>query len=102
MNEPYFQVGEEVILVSKSVPELNGEYVVEHALPHGNWPNPYPSEFKRINVTEGAGYKLMGIEASETIPTGYFKQSALRKKHKPSSQSFSNLITNIEPIEETV
>jgi len=100
MNEPYFEVGEEVILESKSAPEWNGEHVIEHVLPNGTWVN--PSECTHVHITEGFGYKLMGVESSEKRVTGYFVQSALRKKHKPSGKSFQELITNLQPTEATL
>jgi len=99
MNEPYFQVSEDIILASVDSPELNGDYAIEDILPPGQTFDPYCP-----GVPMEAGdwaYKLVGIDIPKSHSPGcvWWSQCALRKKHKPSTQSFSNLITNIEPIE---
>ncbi len=96
MNEPYFQVGEEVILVSVKHPHVNGDYVVEDILPPNQTVDPYNSNHL-ITKDGTAGYKLEGLD--DVGNSVWWTQNSLRKKHKPSTQSFSNLITNIEPIE---
>jgi len=94
MNEPYFQVGEEVILVSRLWPELNGDHVIEHRLTTGLWSNRYKPD-SMVDITSPAAYKLVGLDPGVTIEgSGYFGQPSLRKKHKPSTESFHELITN--------
>jgi len=103
MNKPYFEVGETVILRSPNSPALGGEYIVEHSLPYGEHPNKFDSEFHNVRVTEAFGYKLVGIEPKDTTHgSGYFRQSSLKKKHKPFGKSFQELITNLQPTETTL
>ena len=94
MSQPYFRVGEQVILVSKDSPQLNGEHIVEDILRKGIQSNPFDGG-AMVDVTSAFSYKLEGIEPSDTLyGTGYFVQETLRKKHKPSDESFSELMTN--------
>jgi len=85
MTQPYFSVGEEVVLVSKESPELNGEYVIESIIT--DW------EFD-------PGYDLEGITLDEGPGTNvHWAQEALRKKHKPSDKSFSELMDTANTME---
>jgi len=98
MTQPYFSVGEEVILKSKDNPHLNGEYIIEDLKSRGLHMNPFKNN-DIINVTVSYGYKLAGIDPRDTSAgTGYFSQSALRKKHQPpeDNESFSEIINNIK------
>ena len=93
MSNPYFEIGEEVILVSVMHPRLNGDHVVEWVCPAGEVTNPFKEN--SIITGDSIGYKLVGIQPSdEGSKTSIFAQSALRKKHKPSDESFSELMHN--------
>jgi len=99
MTQPYFSVGEEVILESKNYPEFNGEHVVEHIRAKGIYPTRHDLLFYR--VVEGFAYKLIGIDescfpASDSNP--YFGQPTLRKKHPPSTESFSEMMDKINNV----
>ena len=95
MSNPYFIVGEPVILVSPNFPVFNGDYIVE-------------------SIVDSDSYTLEGLKRdSEMIAvcgglgfTGCVDQTSLRKKPKLSDDefseiSFSELMTNYtaEPIE---
>lgn len=100
MEQQYFQEGEEVILVSKTMPELNGEYVIEYCLP------------KRDSIKTSCGsksvcfteltYTLVGVHDSRTTIQGdttyrvHFSQKSLRKKYKPSDDSFEEMIKSLK------
>jgi len=97
MRNPYFSVGEEVILVSNSAPHLNGEHVVEWIMPPGVHENPYDKPHSVSGTT--FGYKLVGVDPEDTPSTsGIFDQPALRKKHKPSPESFTEMMGNIKEL----
>lgn len=98
MNHPYFSVGEEVILVSKMQPQYNGDQIVEYVIPPGEHPDPLNSNV--IVEGPGYGYRLAGLSLHEDRGL-YFDESALRKKYKPSDESFSELMTNYntEPVQ---
>ena len=70
---PRFRQGEDVLLVSKDDPSLNGECTVEEVL-----------------VCKDLTTYRIGIIG----PTGYdiWKQSALKKKPKPSDMSFKEIM----------
>lgn len=81
---PKFEVGEEVILVSVSCPELNGEATVL-SVKYCEYINN-----RTENKEEGYLYEL-------TIESRYsgWMESALRKKHKPSDMSFHELMDSL-------
>jgi len=85
---PKFEVGEVVLLRSRSAPEKDGEYVVESC-----------RELKQIldSITKkklGAGYlyKLQGVDHS---PADGWLESSLRKKHQPGEMSFDSLMASL-------
>lgn len=97
MRKPYFHVGEEVILQSVSRPDLNGEYTVRQVLDDretyicratGENIRPYP---------EGFHYTL-----EEVVPLTHdgfencWRESALRRKHKPSDDSFEQMMNKLK------
>lgn len=81
-NQPWFEVGEEVLLVSPTRPEFNGEYVVIGVVTDGVDPvtgAPY--------AKKGLMYSLEGLlhTCNEYGGEGTCAfQSSLRKKHKPA------------------
>ena len=101
MNEPYFQVGEEVIVIGAKGSDFDGDAVVIDILEPfiGRIENPRSPGNFMVNRTDEAIYWTSNSRADVPNRSGWSYQSSLRKKHKPSTQSFSNLITNIEPIE---
>lgn len=92
MSAPFFEIGEEVIMVTLLHPELNGDYTIT-AYRAGNF------------ITEDSGklefhhgYKLSGIDYE------WFSQCTLRKKPKPAqnNESFFEMITWCNTRPETV
>ncbi len=81
MREAYFSVGEEVILVSESWPNLNGEYTIE-CKEYRNGRLTISSEILR-----GWWYSLAGLDDRHLF------ESALRKKHQPGEFTFEQLIS---------
>lgn len=98
MSRPLFSVGEEVILQSVDYPEFNGEYIVETAfLPRTNKQVVDGCAYTNAHI----GYFLMGLYHEKGGQKGVrssWRQSALRKKHKPSTKSFSELMANPEGV----
>lgn len=96
-----FSVGEEVILCSKNHPQYNGAYIVDKVVISGE------KHTCRItgqsgNVRGGSselGYLLNvpHLDAIEGVEIAW-SQSALRKKHKPSTESFSEMMRNLNTI----
>jgi hypothetical protein len=85
----YFKVGEEVILQSTLYPELNGDCIVTDALES----TPRVCHFANgINeISSGRAYYTT-ISNSNNWP---WSESALRKKHKPSTESLSSMIAKL-------
>lgn len=93
-----YQIGEPVILCSKSYPQYNGDgYVVVR------YYEQYTTELCRVTgrlVSHKAGSYLLdpprlsqraGVEIS-------WLQSALRKKHKPADESFHEMMSNLKTL----
>lgn len=89
MNNPYFSVGEEVLLVSKNEPEMNGDYtVLSINFPDGSVVKNHKGKefvFRELHYSIGA-ISNKGFDA--------WGQSALRKKPDLSDESFSDLMRN--------
>jgi len=88
MTQPYFSVGEIVILVSPRFPDYNGEYVIE-------------------DIVFGFKYILGGLYIPEGVKgvdgktwSGYTKRSSLRKKYEPpeDNESFSEMLDNLDKV----
>lgn len=95
-SRPLFEVGEEVILQSKSFPQYNGETTVVSV------------EYRSgLCVTTG---KLLSPNylytlGVKSVEVDVWDESALRKKHPPSEHSFTELMEKLksgEKIEEVV
>jgi hypothetical protein len=88
----YFKVGEECILQSKTQPELNGDCTV---LKVG------VKKRRKTNLVNG-GYEFRNDHAYTTTtenPNGHtWASSALRKKHKPSTESLSTIIEELNKV----
>lgn len=95
---PYFSVGEEVILCSKSNPQLNGNYIVETAIKTGTY-SECRITGRSIRCTNGLsdyGYRLEGLLVKcEFGFEAIWDQSALRKKHKGSDKSFDEIVKSL-------
>lgn len=87
-----FQVGEEVILQSLTYPELNGECVVLSVVENDD--NLAWKDGKLVDVGTHYMYKT-------SVGSNYWSEIALRKKHEPSDDSFSQLMDKLK-IGETV
>ena len=83
--KPLFEVGEEVLLVSKSCPELNGEYTISAVAHHGKC-----VQYGTGGISRETTYNFFGEDKSIC-----YAESALRKKHKPSEYDFNQLIEEI-------
>jgi hypothetical protein len=96
MSQPYFSVGEDVILQSVDRPEYNGTQTVEGILPEGIH-HIHPA--RAWGMRQPFNYKLVGIGGYGLPEEGrnpYFGQSALRKKPPPSKQGFEEFMGNIK------
>lgn len=89
-----FSMGEEVLLQSKSCPELNGECII---LEVRESKSTYGMHLGKI-VDLGTPY---GYKTTIPCPTEYWSEVALRKKHKPSEDSYQKLMDKLK-IGETV
>jgi hypothetical protein len=102
MSNPYFKIGEEVILQSKNLPNLNGEYVVEEVFLDGDVV--YSSPKHRI-TSGGIAYTLFKDIRMEVLSDGEYRrgwaQSALRKKHPPSDDNFEEMMSKLKEGETT-
>ena len=88
----YFKVGEECILQSKCYPELNGDCVVTKCFGKSRGLLVLADRTKKI--TSSFAY-VTSIEA----PNGCaWDESALRKKHKPSTESLSTIIEQLKKV----
>ena len=83
MSNPYFSVGEEVIVIGSRFSDYDGDQVVEiiHSGSRGSF-----------------SYTLEGIRKDRLLWDGTFYQSSLRKKHKPSTDSFTEMMGNIKEL----
>jgi len=91
MNRAYFEVGEEVILQSKKMPEFNGQVLTIDKVKHG----------KMRELTTGGIYYGYYYSCIPDLTGGHWGQPALKKKHKPG-EDFRTLMYqwNNELVEE--
>lgn len=91
---PKFEVGEVVILQSKSLPEHNGEYVIVfYSVAEIGSLFTYKNTSYRHNK-ECIAYFLDGpldLKGDDIL----WSESALRKKHIPGELSFTNLMASL-------
>lgn len=100
MREPYFKVGEEIILQSKEKPNLNGEYVIKKVTRGGD---SYKCRLTGKMVfcpwgIEEFGYLLEEVMTADRDFENCWHPSALRKKYKPAEESFKELLNNIKQV----
>lgn len=92
---PKYSVGEVIILQSRSLPEYNGEYVVQNIYKPGEkkmcqaGSNIAITDPYRFTYDLGFSFEWRGAVIST------FQEVALRKKHEPSQMSFQSLIQGI-------
>jgi hypothetical protein len=85
----YFKIGEQCILQSESCPELNGECVITQVL------EPEPRIIHLSNLETKITNAHCYFTTIENIERLAWAESALRKKHKPSTQSLSTIIEEL-------
>lgn len=98
-ERPYFNVGEGVMIFSESNPELNGEDEIYEVLYE------FAETVDRVTGKLSANkskfaYKLKHTQLSHVNDDGsehegVWAQSALRKIHEPSTESFEELMKSI-------
>ena len=83
-NGPIFKIDEEVILASPEYPEFNGEYIVH-----------------RIDTDSHVYWYDLGFSCPEDVEFGgtLWNEGCLKKKHKPSSYSFEELINEANGVQ---
>ncbi|MAI12873.1 MAG: hypothetical protein CMM15_02560 [Rhodospirillaceae bacterium] len=92
-----FEVGEEVILVSKNYPEFNGEYIIESFMKAGTKCNCQCGKEWQWNENVyviNANFSIK--QACGCTTTGEALESSLRKKHKGSDFSFDEMMKEIK------
>jgi hypothetical protein len=88
----YFKVGEECILQSERYPELNGDCIVLKVLDKKPIKGHFAGGVTKIISTYSY---LVTIES----PNGFlWLECALRKKHKPSTESLSTMIEELNKV----
>lgn len=87
MSRPLFAVGEEVILQSVNYPEANGDYVIIEAF-YGQALDSVTREL------ETAFFYMLDTDAYKKGE--WWHQESLRKKHKPTDESFDEMMNNIK------
>lgn len=94
--KPRFNVGEEVILQSKDYPEMNGEYTVLKVISGGGMVV-CSITGQSYRQTDGLSYVLNdgNLHKRDNCEINW-NESALRKKHKPSGKSFSEMMSDIK------
>jgi hypothetical protein len=91
---PKFEVGEVVILQSKSLPEHNGEYVIAHcSVAPIDSVIEYKGSYYR-HIKQSVAYFLDGPldHKGDDI---FWSESALRKKHIPGELNFTDLMASL-------
>lgn len=95
MTRPLFSVGEEVILVSLSHPEFNGEYLIERVLENGE---SYKSRNDGKSFWSNGILYLLDEIFPDNVKGGEFAvgEKSLRKKYPPSEFTFDELMNNLK------
>lgn len=96
---PKFEVGEEVILQSRTHPQANGEYVV------GSVFKLDLEEKIATDIETGKRWTFKSLDGTYSYDVGNIlngpqmtmvEEIELRKKHKPSRMSFDNLMSSLK------
>lgn len=98
---PKFAIGEDVIVVSSNYSHANGGYVIEEILsPKEACIRSTGNESKQHLFKSNFYYVLDGLQIVDknvlTICYDFMSEGCLRKKHKPSDMSFTDLMTSIK------
>ena len=99
MNTPLFKVGERVGLVSRNLPQFNGEYIVHDIFEEGDNLTCRITGMQVSVKGSGFGYRFTKVirVPSEKYESS-FDESALRKLHKPSQFSFDELMQELKVV----
>ena len=97
MTRPLFSEGEQVILCSKKLPQCNGEYTVHAIHKEGDL---VPCRFTgEVFAARGSA---LGYALTPPVNLNRFEalwcQSALRKKYPPSTESFKEMMSNLNKV----
>jgi hypothetical protein len=88
MSYPKFQIGEEVLLVSKDMPSFNGAYIIDYI----SYASEQEINFRGKFTHKGYYYQLKGLAGWE------LHESALRKKHPPARDEETGEIVSFKQI----
>lgn len=93
MSNPYFSIGEEATIVSKRFPENNGDTTILEMIPPRTEINPRSGMRFKHHDCEEIRYWTDTSKVTAAC-NGWVLESSLRKKHKPSDESFSEIMAN--------
>lgn len=83
--QPYFSIGEEVVVQSSFSPEHNGEDIIESMM------------YGTVTLKDDTTYEgWLYITEQQTDKTLSYIEPSLRKKHKPSDESFHSLMSSLK------
>ena len=88
----YFKLGEECILQSERYPELNGDCIVLKVLDKKPRRGHFAGGVTKIMNTYSY---IVTVESPNGFP---WSERALRKKHKPSTDSLSTMIEELNKV----
>lgn len=91
-----YEVGECVILQSEDYPQYNGEYTVFEIILRGSAARCRISGVDQQAISSFVYALDQPLRSDKTGREVFFLQSALRKKHEPSQQSFKDLMTTLK------
>ncbi len=105
----WFSIGERILLISQEHPEFNGEYeIILIQSDTEDHPDPHYGHMLEVGFGEGYLYylddpKLFQFDEDGEKVSICWHVSALRKKHKPSSEDFQSMMDTLKTnIAETV
>lgn len=93
-----FSVGEEVILCSEVRPDLKGEDTIYKVLKKGDIHTCRGSGKQMRLLKRPLGYILETPFLDEEGIEYFWEQKSLRKKHRPSTESFNEMMRNLNTI----
>lgn len=96
----WFEVGEEVLLQSKSFPQYNGEYTIIKIVSPGESIDDRlcnrKNRYKGTDVSYILSQPHANTEDFDFPVEIFWCPTALRKKHKPSDESFKSMMQNLK------
>jgi hypothetical protein len=97
MSNPLFRVGEKVGLVSRDLPQFNGEYVVERVLDSIEVYQSRMSGELFMNKSNGTAYLLNQVFTNgRGVDDICWNESALRKIYPKANKSFEQLLSELK------